>query len=210
MKKDNISLGLLRQRREQCGFSIDTVIQLLHERGIDISSKTLYGYENGVATPKVNTFIALCDIYGINDILGEFGLKNNIILATKDNEWGLDLYNEFFNASLLDKIYILLKNGVPSFSGYQDKLAECFPDDSTSANFSRLYSIFSSLDESKQGKAFFYLNEILNGRMPNLSTDELNIIALFRAASESDQAAIRMILSKYDTSAAPSRDAQTG
>lgn len=43
-----------------------------------------------------------------------------------------------------------------------------------------------------------------------LTSDEQHLIALFRAASESDQAAIRMILSKYDTSAAPSRDAQTG
>lgn len=159
MSEKNISLGMLRQKREQLKLSIDEVVSQLNERGIAISSKTLYGYENGVGTPKVNTFIALCDIYGIDDILGSFGGRSSIPIASGSSDWTLDLYNDFFNASLLDKIYLLLKHGVPSFDGYEKQLTASLPDSATAANFDKLYSLFISLNEPGQGAALCKLKE---------------------------------------------------
>lgn len=162
MNKENFSLGLLRQKREQLGLSIEEVVQKLDERQIKISSKTLYGYENGVGTPKVNTFIALCDIYGIDDILGAFGARSNVHIATDDSDWSFTLYNDFFNASLLDKIYILLDNGVPSFDGYEEQLSASLPDSAAAANFNKLYSLFIQLNETGQGAALCKLKEYVN------------------------------------------------
>jgi len=87
----------------------EEVVNKLAERSIPISVKTLYGYENGVSTPRVNTFIALCDIYKVSDIMSEFGYATPIKLASGDNEWHYDEYNDFFNGTLLEKIYLLLK-----------------------------------------------------------------------------------------------------
>ncbi len=156
MNKKNLSLGLLRQKRELLGLSMDDVVQKLNDRGIKISSKTLYGYENGVGFPKVNTFIALCDIYGIDDILGAFGVRSNVKLATGEVEWPFSLYNDFFNASLLDKIYILLTDGVPSFDGYEAQLRDTLPDGAITANFNKLWNCFSKLNESGQSQLLEY------------------------------------------------------
>ncbi len=182
MKKETKIPVILRQHRKMAGLTCEQVVDKLKSRGIVISPKTLSGYENGVSTPNVNTFLCLCEIYGISDIMGAFGY--NLPLATGDNEWSLDLYNDFFNASLLEYIYILLSHGVPSFEGYQDKLSEKFPHDAASANMNRLWSEFSSLNESQQGTVFFYIHELKAGVIPhipnNLSGDELTFISDFR------------------------------
>jgi hypothetical protein len=39
--------------------------------GIDISAKSLWGYENLVSAPSIQTFLALCKIYEIEDVLSE-------------------------------------------------------------------------------------------------------------------------------------------
>lgn len=150
MKSENNIPVILGQYRARSGLTGKEVVTLLKERNIDLSEKTLLGYENGVGTPKVNTFMALCDIYRISDIMGEFGYKSTIPLATGDNEWHYDLYNDFFNATLLEKIYILLKNGVPSFEGYEDQLEQSFPSDAVAANYDHLYKLFASFNEIGQ------------------------------------------------------------
>lgn len=159
---NDIPLGLLKRKREMLGLSAEEVINKLSKRGIDISAKTLYGYENGVSTPRVNTFIALCDIYHINDIMGEFGYHSNVKLATGDNEWHDSVYNDFFNASLLGKIYILMENGVPSFEGYEDQLEKCFPKNADAANYDKLYFYFSKLNERGKGAALYKIKELCN------------------------------------------------
>ena len=42
--------------------------ELFNDYGIQISTKSIYGWEAGRTEPKTQTFIALCDIYGIKDI----------------------------------------------------------------------------------------------------------------------------------------------
>ena len=51
----------------------ETVLELKNRYGISISDKTLYGYENGISNTNADTFVALCKIYGVDNILTEFG-----------------------------------------------------------------------------------------------------------------------------------------
>lgn len=151
---------LLRDKRNCKGLSIEQVSAKLKEIGISVAPKTLYGYENGASMPNVPTFIALCDIYEVTDILSSVNQHSSAIhFATED--WHFDQYNDFFdNRGVLGKIYLLLRDGIPSFSGYEEKLNECFPKDSEAANFDRLYQLFSELNEVGQSEAFFRLGEV--------------------------------------------------
>lgn len=184
MKFENNIPTILGQYRKQSGLTGKEVVALLQERGIELSEKTLLGYENGVGTPKVNTFMALCDIYHISNIMGEFGYSTTFSLATDENEWSYDLYNDFFNATLLEKIYILLREGVPSFAGYEDQLEQCFPPNAIAANFDRLYKLFMALDESGQGYALAKMEDIVMQRYPNLTEHDVFLIS---ASSEQDR-----------------------
>ncbi len=74
LNKEDIAY-LFKQERARSGKTIGEVVGLLKDRGIVISATTLYGYENGVSTPKVKLFLALCDIYGITDIMAALGLS---------------------------------------------------------------------------------------------------------------------------------------
>lgn len=185
--------GLLRQKREQAGLSPEEVVDELEKRGISISVKTLYGYENGVSTPRVNAFIALCDIYKISDIMVEFGYTSSIKLATGGNEWHLDQYNDFFNATLLEKIYILLHDGVPSFAGYEEQLANCLPSNAKAANFDRIYRLFSSLDEPGQGAAFDLIERLVQQRYPKITSSDFSGF-LISSSENSPKEALKTIV----------------
>lgn len=69
--------GILKAARAACGYTVEKVTKLLMENNnILVRPKTLYGYESGYSVPSVNAFLALCNIYGIKDILNEFGYSN--------------------------------------------------------------------------------------------------------------------------------------
>lgn len=78
MKKEKLISAVLKEKRTELKLSGEEVVAKLQAHGIDISIKTLYGYENGVSSPKINTFLCLCDIYGIDDIMNEFGYEYSI------------------------------------------------------------------------------------------------------------------------------------
>jgi len=62
---------LLKDMRLEKDLKGPEVVRLLKQRfDIELSDKTLYGYENGVSSPNIPTFLALCDIYEIEDVLG--------------------------------------------------------------------------------------------------------------------------------------------
>ena len=151
---------LLREKRTCKNLSIEQVSARLKEIGFSVAPKTLYGYENGVSMPNVPIFIALCDIYGVTDILSAVSGRNSVIHFSA-NDWHPTQYNDFFNnRGVLGKIYLLMRDGIPSFSGYEDQLEKCFPTDSDAANFDRLHKLFSELNEVGQSEAFFRLGEI--------------------------------------------------
>lgn len=173
--------AILRQHRESTGLSIPAVVGILNkEYDIQISEKTLYGYENGVSAPKINTFIALCTIYNVKSLSYEFGYPTSVCVTSDSNDWAADMYDDFFNASILEKIFILIKHGVPSFSGYENQLAASFPSNAEIANFNRLYNIFKKLDSQQHDAAFFALDELAQGRYANITYQDLQFLSEFR------------------------------
>lgn len=53
----------LKQLRKTFGYSANEVVCRLKEYNINISAKTLYGYESGLSMLNADVFVALCDIY---------------------------------------------------------------------------------------------------------------------------------------------------
>lgn len=76
LNKDDIS-SLLKAHRGRSGKTVDEVLMLLKSHGIEISPKTLYSYENATSSPNVRIFLALCDIYGIDDIQAALGYTDS-------------------------------------------------------------------------------------------------------------------------------------
>lgn len=116
---------ILKQQRNTHNFTPEQVVSMLSERGISISTKALYAYEAGINLPKVPVFLALCDIYEIRDIMHSFGYKASLCLG--NNEWHKDQYDDFFKATLYEKIFLLAKWGIPSFDGYESILMQKTP-----------------------------------------------------------------------------------
>lgn len=71
--KDQLS-ELIKDKRNEFNFTAKEVIQKLKSYGVEISDKTLWGYENGVSSPSVPTFLALCKIYEMEDLF--FQIQN--------------------------------------------------------------------------------------------------------------------------------------
>lgn len=70
----NIKIApVLKKYRKQNDLSVHEVSKKLKERSLNVTEKTIYGWESGQAQPNADTFMILCDIYHINDVLKEFG-----------------------------------------------------------------------------------------------------------------------------------------
>ena len=69
----NIKIApVLKKYRKQNDLSVHEVSKKLKERSLNVAEKTIYGWESGQAQPNADTFMILCDIYHINDVLKEF------------------------------------------------------------------------------------------------------------------------------------------
>lgn len=67
--------SILKRLRNASGLPTQEVIERLKQFDIDLSEKTLYGYENGLSSPQINTLFRLCEIYGVSDVSATFGIK---------------------------------------------------------------------------------------------------------------------------------------
>lgn len=76
----------LKQLREANGMTRKDVADKLKAFGIDISDKTLYGYESGRNSANADMFLALCQIYKCNNIMETFSSSVDNVLFTND-EW---------------------------------------------------------------------------------------------------------------------------
>lgn len=86
----SLSGAFLKERRKQLGFSVKYVIQQLQGMGINISDKTLYGWENGHRQPDADTFLRLCKIYDISTLEFEAIKRiSGVLGATPDYILGL-------------------------------------------------------------------------------------------------------------------------
>ena len=107
----------LKSLRAASGLSVEQVIRKLKERNIVISPKTLYGYENNIPI-RSSVFMALCEIYGVSDILNAF--LDSIPPASY--EWFPSNYDDYFNGRTVNEKYeILSVNGIPDFKGYEQR-----------------------------------------------------------------------------------------
>ena len=61
--------NLLKDKRLEAGLTgIEVVQKLKSEYDMELSDKTLYGYERSVSLPNVPLFLALCKIYEVEDV----------------------------------------------------------------------------------------------------------------------------------------------
>lgn len=76
----------LKKLREKNGLKGNEVVEKLRNLGIDISVKTLYGYESGRNSTNADMFLALCQIYKCQNITEVFSNSANDVLFT-NKEW---------------------------------------------------------------------------------------------------------------------------
>lgn len=73
---ENVALTL-KSKRKEIGKSVREVVQELRNFGVDISEKTLYGWESGHRQPDADVFLILCRIYGISSFAGIDDISKN-------------------------------------------------------------------------------------------------------------------------------------
>lgn len=90
---NDYNLGrLLRIYRKSNNYTVNDVIEhLKNEYHISISPKTLYSWENSQNQPSADTFLVLCKIYNITNILESLGYKSSteqppLILTPEEKE----------------------------------------------------------------------------------------------------------------------------
>ncbi len=72
-KKSTEVADFLKQLRRKSGLSASDVVNELQKYNIDISAKTLYGYESGLSMLNADAFVALCRIYKCDNPMDMFG-----------------------------------------------------------------------------------------------------------------------------------------
>lgn len=104
MTKQTIA-NFLKQLRKTSGLSVNEVTDKLQEYGIDISAKTLYGYESGLSMLNTDAFVALCKIYKCDNPLEIFGtptVKSNEMRIVEKYR-SLDPYGQETVSYILDR-----------------------------------------------------------------------------------------------------------
>ena len=76
----------LRELREQNHLTRKEAVDKLKTLGIDISDKTLYGYESGRNSANADMFLSLCKIYDCRNIMSVFSDSVDDVLFT-NTEW---------------------------------------------------------------------------------------------------------------------------
>ena len=75
MKNNQIGLMLKKYRKLNSLTVNDVVVELREKYGVEVKEKTVYGWESNQAHPTSDVFVALCDIYRINNISDVFHSK---------------------------------------------------------------------------------------------------------------------------------------
>lgn len=127
--KKNIAKTLKRLRNES-GYSVEQVSELLKKEGLKISPNTIYNYENEVSQPKADMLVLLCKIYKVTDfdIFLDAEHKNMPTLSTQSTSTD--------EQQLLTKYRRLNDRGREKVTEYVDDLldnekytCEQFPDE---------------------------------------------------------------------------------
>lgn len=83
MSREQIAEVLKRYRLSR-GLSVQQVCEWLAEKGHDVKQKTLYSYESGHRQPDADVLMRLCELYGIDNILGAFGYEPSLLAPNKE------------------------------------------------------------------------------------------------------------------------------
>ena len=101
----------LKKLRENNNMTRKEAADKLRDLGIDISDKTLYGYESGRNSANADMFLALCQIYKCKNIMETFSDTVDDVLFT-NIEWNmiekyriLDAHGQDMVDTVLDKEY---------------------------------------------------------------------------------------------------------
>ena len=74
---DDISFGKkLREIRVDSGKTVPEISNHLTSLGFKAAIQTIYGWERGHSQPTADTVMAMCEFYGVQDVLAAFGYKN--------------------------------------------------------------------------------------------------------------------------------------
>lgn len=74
MDKNTIA-ETLKSCRKSSRLSVNDVCALLKQKGIRVSPKTVYGWENAYSQPDADTLMYLCKLYNIANVLETFGYE---------------------------------------------------------------------------------------------------------------------------------------
>lgn len=73
--------NFLRDRRKALDLSVKDVVDRLKGRGVEVSAKTIYSWESDHRQPDADTFLLLCQIYGV-DSFSELNLNRPTLTLT--------------------------------------------------------------------------------------------------------------------------------
>jgi len=76
MTRESIAKSLRRLRTNKKMSVLEVQSELL-KHDVEVSNKTIYGWESGKRLPDADTFLILCGIYDSSDILKDFGYTNS-------------------------------------------------------------------------------------------------------------------------------------
>lgn len=110
MSRESIA-RVLKEKRRASKMSVEEVadkLKTLYQ--IEISAKSLYSYESGHRQPDADLLLALCNIYGITDILQEFSFPEYEPVGNTKNT--TDEYNEITKEEITKLLYdVVIKLG---------------------------------------------------------------------------------------------------
>lgn len=75
MKNNQIGVMLKKYRKMNALTVSDVVVELNDKYNVQVAEKTVYGWESNQAHPTSDVFVALCDIYKINNISDVFNSR---------------------------------------------------------------------------------------------------------------------------------------
>ncbi len=88
---------MLKTKRKDLGLSVQYVVNELKKRNISISTKTLYGWENGHRQVNADEFLTLCEIYQVRTL-------NEIEIAYNDTPSPIQQIFDSLNKDGQDKL----------------------------------------------------------------------------------------------------------
>ena len=86
--------NVLYRLRTEKKISQRALAQLLCEKGVEVTNQAVSKWENGTTQPSAVQFLALCDILGVYDVVGEFSGKKNGLLGGL-NSRGREMAKEY-------------------------------------------------------------------------------------------------------------------